>query len=188
MMLQGLAVRHHQAVIGVGQHPRRHGIRCRDDAMAETQISQFPAQSCFELRPRTEQTQARFDLEHHGARVMHADLRAETVGPRGEKLLPVFDLGGLVISRGKAFAHGLGGGHRLACAQTKLARRRIDRLQHPALGRAVKQHQRFIGIGPLTQHGVQGQLRKQDTHPAHGDLSAPQQRQSVPYAPARHGT
>ncbi|VVN92635.1 hypothetical protein PS718_02016 [Pseudomonas fluorescens] len=85
----------------------------------------------------------------------------------------MLDLGDVVIGGGKAFAQGLRGGHGLAGTQAKFARRAIHGLQHPALGRAAEQHQRLIGFGTLTQHSVEGQLREQNTHPAHDDLSDP---------------
>ena len=54
VMLQSFAVRHHQAIVGVGQHPRRHRVRRGDDAVAKPQVLQFLAQASFKLRPGTE--------------------------------------------------------------------------------------------------------------------------------------
>src|SRR5471030_2387897 len=119
---------------------------------------------------------------------MRADLGTEAIGPSGEKLLPVFYLGGIVFSRDKAFAQGLGGGHGLAGAQAERPGRAIDRLQRAALGRAGQQRQRLIGIGALTQDRVQRQLRKKNADPAHGNLNVPWQRQSAPYGPVRPDT
>ncbi|MNO98243.1 hypothetical protein D3C76_899840 [compost metagenome] len=188
VMLQGLIVRHHQTVIGVGQHPRRHRVGRGHDAVPKSQFVELTAQKRFELRPGAEQTEAGFDLEHHGPGVMHADLGTEAIGPGGEKLLPVFDVGGVVFSRGKAFAQGLCRTHGLTGTQAQRPRRVVNRLQHPALGRAGQQRQGFLGIGALTQYCVQRQLRENNADPAHGNLNAPRRRQSAPNGPGRRGT
>jgi hypothetical protein len=158
--------------------------------MAKAQFSQFGPQTRLEYRPRPEQPQARFDFKQHCARVMHADLGAEAVGPRREELLPVLDLRRVVLGSGEPFTQGLGGGHALAGAQAQGAGRFVDRLQHPALGRTGQQRQGRVGIGALAQRGVQRQLREKDTDPAHRNLNALRTRetQSAPNAPARPGT
>jgi hypothetical protein len=119
---------------------------------------------------------------------MHADLGTEAIGPGGQELLPVFDFSRVVLGRGKALAQGLGGTHGLAGTQAQRPRRAVDRLQHPALGRAGQQRQRRFGIGALTQYRVQRQLREENADPAHGNLNAPRQRQSAPNGPGRPGT
>ncbi|MNR06477.1 hypothetical protein D3C85_1225500 [compost metagenome] len=116
VMLQGLIVRHHQAVIGVGQHSCRHRVGRSNDAMAKTQFAEFATQARLELWPIAEQAEAGLDFEHQRPWVMHADLSAEPIGPSGQKLLPVFDLSGVVLGGGKAFAQGLRGAHGLAGA------------------------------------------------------------------------
>ncbi|MNI56091.1 hypothetical protein D3C73_1110790 [compost metagenome] len=128
--------------------------------MAKAQLVEFGAQACFQLRPVAEQPQAGLDFKHHRARVMHADLGTETIGPGRQELLPVLDVCGVVFSGGEALAQRLGGGHRLTRAQAQCARLSVDRLQHPALRRAGQQRQRFIGVGALTQYRVQRQLRE----------------------------
>lgn len=187
-LAQLLQVGHRQPVVGIGQHPGRRRIRRADDAVAKTQLVQFLAQARLQLRPGAEQAQARLDLEHQGARVMHADLGTEAVSPGREKLLPAGDFLGVVFGAGEVLAQGLGGGQRLPGAQPQLAARGIHRLDHPALRRPAEQRQRGLRFGALAQRRVQRQLREQNTDPAHGNLRAPGRRRSAPNGPGRRGT
>ncbi|MOA11738.1 hypothetical protein D3C78_1316930 [compost metagenome] len=161
--------------------------------MTKAQLGQLGPQARLEHRPGAKQAQARLDLEQQRTRVMHADLGAETVGPGCQELLPIFDLRRVVFGGGKAFTQGLGGGHGLAGTQAQGSCRRIHRLQHPTLGRTGQQCQGLVGIGALTQRGVQRQLREENTDPAHRNLNArfvgrAWQRQSAPNEPTRRGT
>ncbi|MNP69824.1 hypothetical protein D3C76_1659760 [compost metagenome] len=62
-MLQGLFVGHHQAIVGVGQHPRRHWVGRGNDAVTKPQLAEFAAQARLKLRPGAEQAQAGLDFE-----------------------------------------------------------------------------------------------------------------------------
>jgi hypothetical protein len=80
----------------------------------------------------------------------------------------------------------MGGRHGLAGTQAQGAGRVIDRLQHAPLRRAGQQRERLGRVGMQALHPVQRQLRKDNTHPAHGNLSAPPG-QSASDGPGRPG-
>ena len=187
-LVQVLLAGHRQAIVGIGQDPGRRRVRSRDDAMAKAQCLQFLAQASLQLWPRPEQAQARFDFQHQGARIGHADLGAEAIGPGGKEPLPVIDLPEVVLGTGEILGQGLGGCQRLSGTQPQLAGSVVHRLDHSALRAAAEQRQRRLGLGALAQYRVQRQLREQDAHPAHVDLSARPAGQSVVDGPGHPGT
>ena len=138
--------------------------------MAKAQRAQFATQAGLELRPGAEQSQRRLHLQQQDARVMHADLGAEPIGPGGQEALPIVDLRRIVRRSDEIAAEHIGGGQGLPRLQAQRARCRVDCLQHPALHGAGYQDKRLLGFGALAQHGIEGQLRQENAGPQHGDL------------------
>lgn len=172
LALQRCLVLDGQAVVAVRQDPRRHRVRRQAQAMAEAQRREFLAQAGLEAWPGAEQGKAGLHFQQQRTRIVQADLRAETVGPGGEEGLPALHGGEVVFRRGEVPAQGLGGDQRLTGLQAERACRRVDRLQLPALRWAAEQRQRCVGIAPLTQRAVHGQLRQENASPEHGRLIA----------------
>jgi len=142
----------------VGQHPRGGRVGRQGNAMTKAQCAQLFTQTRFQTRPGAEQGKAGVHFQQQAARVMQADLRTETVSPGGEELLPALDQGQIIFSRREGTGHCLGGNQRLPGFQSERPRRRIDRLQDPALRRPAQQGQRCVGVGAVAQYTVQGQL------------------------------
>ncbi|MCY1402000.1 hypothetical protein D9M71_171320 [compost metagenome] len=178
--LTGLpGIGHGQAIVHIGQHPRRHRVAGQHNAMLKTQRRQLLAQARLEARPRPEQRQARLDFQQQHARVMQADLRAEAIGPGRQKPLPLLHRRRVVLHALKIPRQRLGCRQRLPRAQPQRPRRRVDRLQHPALGRATEQGQRRIGVVATAQNTVERQLWQHDTRPQHGNLTTTRRAESA---------
>jgi len=152
--------------------------------MAIAQGIQLRAQPLLQAGPGAEQGQAGMHLQQQGARIVQADLRAEAVGPGGEELLAALHGGQVVVGSGEVATEQLGGVQRHAGAQAEFTRRRVERLQHAAIGRPAEQCQRRLRVVALAQGVVQRQLRQENAGPAHLGLRV---RWRAP-APGRRGT
>ncbi|MCY1216071.1 hypothetical protein D9M72_279330 [compost metagenome] len=183
---QFILVRHRQAIVGIGQHPRRRRVGRRDDAMAKAQGRQLPPQAGLEARPGAEQGEAGFHLQQQAARIAQADLGTEAVGPGGQQLLPVLDPRRVVLHQGEVAGQGMGGGQRLAGPQPQRPGGGVEGTQHAALGRARHQRQGRFGVGVDAQHAIQRQLRQQYAGPAHDGITGTGR--SAPRAADRPGT
>ncbi len=67
--------------------------------MLKAQRLQLGAQALLQLRPGAEQTQTGGHLQQQSTREIQTHMAAETVGPTGQKLLPILGLRRVVFDR-----------------------------------------------------------------------------------------